>query len=82
MGKFGDYHLDSANRKFYTPAVQRPSRACCAGAADRGETVREVAHMIWEWEDKGDELYSDFAERLVTYFEGRASATSCAKDSI
>jgi hypothetical protein len=38
----------------------------------RADTVREVARMVAEWET-GDELPTEFAERVVTYLEGRLS---------
>lgn len=49
-------------------------------SARKAEAVREVARMLHEWEDSG-ELYTDFAERLMTFWETIVSSTSLAKVS-
>jgi hypothetical protein len=50
-------------------------------SAKRAATVCEVARMIHDWEEAGDELYTEFAGRVVTYVEGRLLTTSTANFS-
>ena len=43
---------------------------------ERAALVDEVAHMLWQWEVSGEELYSDFAERMVARITSSAKANT------
>jgi hypothetical protein len=71
-----NYNLDKARgSSIYPPAPQGDG-----APDDQVELVREVAHMLAEWEQSG-ESHTEFAERLVAYVRLKLSATSSAKRS-
>lgn len=49
-----------------------------AGTLDREELISEIARMLSEWEE-GDEMASEFADRLLTHVEARLATTLSAK---
>jgi hypothetical protein len=56
-----------------------PTAMCEKPASARDDVVREVARMIAEWE-RGDELPTELAGRLVDYFASKNLDTSEARD--